>query len=124
MLIIKDDVIYVNRGDDFKLDVELKNEDEEEYSLEEGDILTFSVRELPNRDSEVLLTATNVYMQPRIVVSHSQTESIPAGVYSCDIQLTRASGEIITVYPILKDNQHGKDSRSWKNFVVDGEVTT
>ncbi len=118
MLNIKQNVISLNRGDDAIFGVSITDETGEEYLMEAGDTLTFSVRALPEETSPVLLSVTSE--TDRILLRHADTAGIPAGKYSADIRLTRANGDILTVYPVLET--HGR-VKPWNNFLVDPEVT-
>lgn len=120
MLIVDDGIIYVNRGDDFALNVSIKDGAGTAYEMQDGDYLTLTVRALPETGSAVVLEA--VSLSERIAVNGALTTDLPAGRYSCDVQLTTADGKRCTVYPLLNAGQHGK-VKNWKNFILDPEVT-
>lgn len=113
------DTIVVFRGDAKTIRVEeILDDYGNKYEMQEGDILTLTVRELPVETSPILLQAVSA--NTIIFLSGEATGAVPAGKYSCDIQLTLANGDPITVFP--EQPEEGK-VKNWKNFVVDGEVT-
>lgn len=118
MLIIEDDVMYINRGDDAVFNVIIKDDKGQNYEMVAGETLTMTVRELPTEDSEILMQI--VSESNAFKIKHVDTCNIPIGKYSFDVQLNDRYGDIHTVFPIL--NSHGK-IKNWKNFIVDPEVT-
>lgn len=118
MLYIADDIIYITHGDDGNFNVTIKDEQGIEYIMEAGDTLIFTVRELPDITSPVLFQTTSD--NNFITINAADMKNIPAGKYSCDVQLNSRFGKIHTVYPLL--DIHGR-TRNFKNFIVDPEVT-
>lgn len=123
-MIIEDGKIYMVRGDDEALDVELTLDDgETAYEMQSGDTLTLTVRETPSRDSEVLLQITGAPGSPRIPIRHEDTAQMEYGAYSADIQLLTAEGERRTVWPTLQTGARRITSANLKNFNIASEVT-
>lgn len=120
MLIIENNSIFLNRGDDAVLNVVITNSAGEAYEIRPGDSLTLSVRELPTADSPVLLTATSSTSE--IELTHTITSLLDVGQYSADIELTLANGSRITVWPSLTGNARFKE-KNYKNFTIMSEVT-
>lgn len=123
MLHVIDGIIDFNKGDTVQLDVDLVDGDGTAYELQQGDRLFLTVRELPNEGSAVLLQVENEAGEPVFIIPASVTAELDVGRYSCDIQLQMASGTIVTVYPELAEDQKGKDSKNWRNLIVNAEVT-
>lgn len=123
MLHVIDGVIDFNKGDTVYLSVDLVDGSGETYEMQEGDVLWLTVRELPNADSPILLQAQNIAGEAGFYLSAQETAAVPVGKYSCDIQLQTFDGKTVTVYPELTEEQMGKDNKSWKNLVVNAEVT-
>lgn len=123
MLHVIDGVIDFNRGDTVQLDVDLIDGDGTAYELQAGDRLILTIRELPNENSPVLLQVENEAGEPSFIIPASDTAELDVGRYSCDIQLQMVSGTIVTVYPELSDDQKGKDTKNWRNLIVNAEVT-
>lgn len=117
MISVKNGIVNIHRGDDGAIPVLIMCKGQP-YHMQEGDKLTFTVRELPDHSSPVLLRVESD--EDIILLTHEQTVQIPVGKYSCDVQLTRANGMVTTVFPCLK----GKGCTcNLKNFIVDAEVS-
>ena len=117
---IIDGIIHIRRGDSGNISVTIKDEDGEPYVIEDGDTLYLTVRKKADRSDEILAQLTSYdgefYFMP------SDTDNIPIGKYSFDIQLTRANGDIETVYPPVATKKYEK-ATAWGNFCVEAEVT-
>lgn len=85
--------ILITRGDTATIDISIKDELGQEYILQAGDTLLFSVKKLPIASNPVLektLTAK------QLILSSADTDSLSFGVYKYDITLITALGEICT----------------------------
>lgn len=123
MLKIIDEKIYLRRGDDEILEVNL-NAGEESVQMGEGETLTLTVREQPSPDSPIIFTTTSAPGSNRIVISHADTADVAYGEYSADVQLMTAEGHRKTVWPDIDANNLPKaNDRNLKNFVLLPEVT-
>ena len=93
MYIIHDDnSIEMVRGDsaDFDIYLPIKNEQGEiigEYTLQEGDVLLFTVKKNTKTD-EVIFQKSGQHVE----ILPSDTELLPYGKYVYDVELTYASG--------------------------------
>ena len=123
MLKIEEGVIYLTRGDDAVLQVDISASDGTAYELQAGDTLTLTVRELPSEEAGVLFSSTGMPGSGRIVVNSADTAQAVPGRYSADIQLSTADGRRHTVWPEL-EGRYRYSVRNLKNFVVMPEVTT
>ena len=121
MLIIENDVIAITKGDDGAVNVPL-TANGKDYEMAEGDILTLTVRKLPEEGSPVLITSNSLPGSRRIVIDKGATKALEPGKYSVDIQLTTASGRVHTVWPKLKGSARYK-VKNWGNFIITPEVT-
>lgn len=123
-MIIDNGKIWMVRGDDEALDVTLTLDDgETPYEMQPGDVLTLTVRELPSRDSAVILQTSGVRGGNRIIIRHEDTKDVPYGAYSADIQLTTEEGERKTVWPVLVASSRRVTDTNLKNFNIASEVT-
>lgn len=123
MLNIIDDKIYLVRGDDETLTVELTS-GEEEVTLADTETLTLTVRKLPASDSPVVFSSTSEAGSNQIVIAHADTEEAEYGEYSADIQLLTATGKRKTVWPVVDaDNIPKAAAKNLKNFIILPEVT-
>lgn len=123
MLKIIDEKIYLRRGDDEVLAVNL-NAGDETVQMGEGETLTLTVRELPSEDSNIIFTTTSAPGSNRIIISHADTADAEYGEYSADIQLLTAEGHRKTVWPdIDEDNLPKARAANLKNFILLPEVT-
>ena len=122
---VADGVIYLRKGDTESLSVSAKN-GETAYSFLADDVLTFTIRELPEQASEVLLTQSVTVSAPaqtvEITLPASLTRQLSAGKYSCDVQLN-SGGTIKTLFPITNTESPRYKATNWKNCIVEGEVT-
>ena len=122
---VADGVIYLRKGDTESLSVSAKN-GETAYTFLADDVLTFTIRELPEQASEVLLTQSVTVSTPtqtvEIVLPSSLTRQLSAGKYSCDVQLN-SGGTIKTLFPITNTESPKYKATNWKNCIVEGEVT-
>ena len=122
MLKIEDGAVYLTRGDDAVLDVQLAAADGTACELQDGETLTLTVRELPSAEAAVLFSSTSVPGSTRIVINAADTAQAAPGRYSADIQLNTADGRRHTVWPELEGSKR-YTVRNLKNFVVMPEVT-
>lgn len=123
MLKIIDDRIYLRRGDDETLEVNVTR-DEEAVTLGETETLTLTVRERPSLDTEPVFSSTSAPGSTRIVIRHEDTARAEYGEYSADVQLLTAEGRRKTVWPVIGEDSIPKASdKNWKNFIILPEVT-
>lgn len=122
MLIIEEQNVYLTRGDDATLEFELTLEDGEAYEMAADDQLFFTVRELPSRESEALVSVPGAPGSNVIVLRHADTVALEVGRYSADCQLVTAQGRIHTVWPKPEGSGRYRE-RNFKNFVLMPEVT-
>ena len=97
--------------------------DGEEYALQDGDVLTLTVRSLPSAQSPEVIQIDSLPGSSRIVIGHEDTAELEVGRYSADVQLTTAEGRRYTIWPMLSGNLR-YEPRSFNNFVIMPEVTT
>lgn len=116
MLIIEDGKIYLTRGDDASLNVNVSM-DGAAYEMQDSDTLTLTVRELPDKDKAVLLRVES--STSTLALDHAQTETLSPGKYSADIQLTLSDGKRITVWPEITSHA----VKNWGNFIILPEVS-
>ena len=122
MLKIEEGIIYLTRGDDAVIDVNMCNLKGETYHMHPGDTLTLTVRERPEETSALVLTAVGDPGAARIVITGKDTENAEPAQYSADIQLTTYDGKRYTVWPDLEGSQRYRTGNI-KNFVIMPEVT-
>ena len=119
MLEVENNTIYLTRGDDAVVGVEIMAGDSV-YEMADGDSIVFTVREQPNFESAVLVQIAGAGQ--RIVIRHEDTAGLEVGRYSADIQLGTAEGRRITVWPQLEGSARYR-TRNFRNFVIMPEVT-
>ncbi len=120
MFYIEDDKVYLTKGDSAALTMTVYSGNTA-YTLQSGDLLTMSVRKQPTDQSPLLLSVTST--SGRLVISHEDSKSIPAGKYSADVQLTTSGGERYTIWPELPVGKRHK-AKNYGNFIIMPEVTT
>lgn len=114
-------VINLTVGDDASLSIDLKTDDGDEYEMSEDEYLIFSVREKPNRGSELLVEIQSETGSNEIIFSHDDTVDLSPGYYSAEAQLMTEDGKRITVWPLLKGQSKTSNSNR-KNFCLMTEV--
>lgn len=121
---IESDVIYLTKGDDAVLEItSIATEGGAEYALQETDVLTLTVRELPSAQSPALIQIDALPGSNRIVFNHDDTAELDVGRYSADVQLTTADGKRYTVWPTITGSSRYV-VKNLNNFVIMPEVTT
>lgn len=95
MLYINGNTIRLTRGDTAYLTVPIKTEDGEEYIMQSGDVLTFSVKK--NKLAEEYLFQKVVNGSNEIHIEPSDTTDIPYGKYRYDVQMNLSSGDVFTI---------------------------
>ena len=112
----------LTRGDYAELEVVIKDDEGNVYEMQEGDYLTFSMREFPEEESELLVqihSITNI-----IVFNPSDTKNVEPGLYSADVELTTADGKKRTVWRHIPEEVKKRGQvRNWENFILMPEVT-
>lgn len=119
MLLVENDIIYLTRGDDAELEVNILDGDGNAYTMSDGDKLVLTVRELPEFTSPVMFTVESA--SKRIILSHDDTADAEVGRYSADIEL-RSGGLRRTIWPKLEEGSRYR-VKNFRNFVLMPEVT-
>lgn len=122
-------VITMFQGDCVALEVSMPVYDAageptgENYEMQEGDVLTLTVRRAPGREFPVLMQVVSV--TARLLITPGDTRDMEPGEYSADIELRRADGSVDTIFPLLENlsPRARKKTVNWKNFIITGEVT-
>lgn len=123
MILVTNEGIWLIRGDDEALEVDLTVGDGEPYEMQPGDILTLTVRESPSRDDAILLQIDSAPGVNRIVIRHEDTAELEYGRYSADVQLHTADGLRKTVWPPLEPVASRTRPMNLRNFNLVSEVT-
>lgn len=96
MLIIKNNRIYITRGDTGTLQLSLESVNNTVVKIEEGDTIKLTVKRLASDTTNLIqLTADE---SGQFAISPEDTKQLNAGVYVYDVQLNR-QGNIYTVIP-------------------------
>lgn len=96
--------ISIVRGDTGPIHITVLNSDQTEHTLENGDIITFTVRKDPLSDIVIQKQGENITLLPE------DTAELEFGQYCYDVQYTMANGTVDTIIPM-------------KNFIILEEVT-
>lgn len=123
MLYIEENAIYITQNDDVALDINMTLEDGSQYQMTENETLTMTVRKLPEETSDVLIAINSIAGSNRIVIQGIDTQNVPPGQYSMDIQLNRENNTKYTIIPNNVPVSERHKVKNWKNFVVMPEVT-
>ena len=121
---IENDVIYLTKGDDAVLEVgAIVTNDGGPYEIQDGDILTFTVRQLPSSLVPALIQIDSEPGNKTIIIGHDHTSDLNVGLYSADLQLTTSDGLRYTIWPKLNRDLRYV-TKNFNNFVIMPEVTT
>ena len=94
MLKVQGNKIYLTRGDTAFLDIILKDETGNPYTLNEGDILKFRLKENILGNTLLLEKALN---QNTLELTPPDTSGLDFGLYRYEIELIKSGGEHFTV---------------------------
>lgn len=108
MLKIEENNITITRGDSASISVGLTNPDGTDYTLQNGDILIFTVK--VNCMTEDIIIQKDISTDGLINIIPSDTNELNYGSYIYDVQLTQAGGTVNTVI-------------APSAFIIDKEVT-
>jgi hypothetical protein len=121
MLFVEDNVIYITKGDDGTMPVNVSLNGEP-YTMGPADVLIITVREMPDKDFPELLRTQSLPGSNNLVFVPSDSEDIDPGKYSADIELIDGSGKKHTIWPKLEGKLRFS-GKNYENFVVMPEVT-
>jgi len=93
-----DGTIKITRGDTARLTVTVTNDTNgSEYAIEDGDILTMTVKKSVNDEApslqKTIQGASTFHIEPK------DTAHLPFGKHKYDVQLTTAGGDVYTIIP-------------------------
>lgn len=120
MIYIENNVINLTRGDDATLSISLSTDSGEDYSLGQGEFLTFGAKTAPDESDTLILIRSDPGSNV-ISFSHEDTENIDPGFYSAEIELTTSDNKRVTVWPKLTGGSRISKT-NWKNFCIMSEV--
>lgn len=86
--------VTVTRGDTLHLEISLQDQDGQEYILQDGDKLVFTLKKNVNTKEIVL---QKDIIANKFTISHMDTAILSYGTYVYDIQLTQSNGDVTTV---------------------------
>lgn len=92
---VRNNTIYLTRGDTFKAVITITNPDGTTYTPADGDTIRFAMKE--NIDDEECLINRDIPIDTMLLVLYPEdTKELEYGNYIYDIQLTKANGDIDT----------------------------
>ena len=92
---VKNNTIYLTRGDTFKAQVTISNPDGSVYTPVEGDTIRFALKE--NVEDEECLILRDIPIDTMLlVINPEDTKGLEFGSYVYDVQLTKANGDVDT----------------------------
>ena len=92
MFQIEDNAITITRGDSARIDITVYDAHGEEYELQEGDALVFTVKSSVN-DKEKLIQKSGAVIN----INPQDTQDLDYGKYVYDVQITLANGTVNTI---------------------------
>ena len=94
MVKIQGTTIIMTRGDTATIDLSIKDDNKEEYELEDGDVVVFSVKKNLS-DEKYLMKKT--FDEKQIVIESDDTKDLSFGEYLYDVELTFSDGKVATI---------------------------
>lgn len=88
--------IKIIRGDTSRFEVDIFNQNNEPYELQEGDKLVFTVKK--NVSTKCIALQKQI-TGATFTITHDDTKNMAYGKYVYDVQLTQANGDVTTVIP-------------------------
>lgn len=96
MLIIDtDNTINLTRGDNCDIIVTIYDHNGDEYEIQEGDTVLFTMK--INCETQDIVIQKDITSDCIISLTHNDTKSLAYGSYVYDVQLTTAGQEVYTV---------------------------
>ena len=121
-MILENGVLKHTKGDTGGIHIKsIVIDDGSAYTLAAGDTITFTVRQKPTKDSDVLIQVETTTMD--IPISPSDTANVKPGKYSADIELKTAYGDIYTIWPPKANSRFQPNLSNFENFWLWPEVT-
>ena len=92
----EDNSIRLTRGDTARFSVSITNDvNKQEYTMQEGDILTLSIKKSIN--DETLCLQLIAKGEASFYIKPKDTSALQFGKYIYDVQLTTAAGDVYTI---------------------------
>ncbi len=86
--------ISITRGDTLNLEIKLTDQNGDDYVLQEGDELVFTLKK--DVYTQEILLQKNISGN-RLTITHIETQTMKYGTYVYDVQLTQSNGDVTTV---------------------------
>ena len=93
--IYEDNTIDLTRGDTCAIIVTIYDLNGDEYELQTGDVLLFTMK--INCETQDIVVQKDITSDSIISLTHNDTKSLAYGSYVYDVQLTTAGGDVYTV---------------------------
>ena len=92
---VRNNTIYLTRGDTFKAHLTISNPDGSEYTPVEGDSIRFALKK-DIEDRECLIVKSIPIDTMLLILDPVDTKEMDFGTYIYDVQLTKANGDVDT----------------------------
>lgn len=93
---IRNNQIFLTRGDSAILVIDIKDDGDNEYTPTEQDTITFTVKKSTN-NKKALIQRT--FTNSELVISPEDTNNLEYGDYVFDVELKRLGGTVCTIIP-------------------------
>lgn len=90
--------ILITRGDTAVIDISIKDENGEEYTLQEGDQIIFSVKRIATQPDVII---EKVLTSKQLILDSADTDALTFGTYKYDMVLI--SGSDVSTFICFKD---------------------
>jgi hypothetical protein len=102
---ITDNAIEITQGDTGRFTIEITNKDGTAYQPVEGDVLKFTVKKNSFDTTPTIQKVLDSFVEGediQFVIEPADTVNLPLGLYTYDIEITLANGDVNTI--ILPNN--------------------
>lgn len=98
---ISNNVISITRGDSLRTTITIFTDDGNEYTPEDGDVVTFGLKKTIN-DEECLIEKVIPHDTMELYLSADETKALEYGEYLYDVQIKFAIGDVYTFITYTK----------------------
>ena len=93
---IRNNQIFLTRGDSASLVLDIKDDDGNEYTPSKQDTVTFTVKKSPYNKKVVI---QHTFSNNEILISSEDTANLEYGDYLYDVELKGLGGNVCTIIP-------------------------
>ena len=96
MIKLEDNIIYLTRGDSAVFEIDLRDEKDDEYQIQEDDVIRFAMAK-KYADGNPLIIKEVDHETRTVEIDPEDTKELPFGTYVYDVEVTDGYGHVSTV---------------------------